>query len=81
MLAKELVGRTVVTKSGKTFGTVGDIVFEARTGEIINIVLKNPTQFAKSFSLEKDSEGNLLIPYHAVVSVGDFIIVAEDDIV
>ena len=31
----ELLGKTVVSKSGKKFGLLGDLVFESRTGELI----------------------------------------------
>ena len=30
--SKQLIGKTVISKSGKRFGEVGDLVFEARTG-------------------------------------------------
>ena len=35
--ARELIGKTIVSKSGKRFGEVGDITFEIRTGELISI--------------------------------------------
>ena len=78
--SKQLLGKTVVTKSGKRFGEVGNITFETRTGELINLVLKGPTPYADSLDLEKDSENNLLIPFSAVIAVGDFMVIAEEDI-
>jgi sporulation protein YlmC with PRC-barrel domain len=78
--SKQLLGKTVVTKSGKRFGEVGNITFETRTGELINIVLKNQTPYADSLDLEKDSENNFLIPFSAVIAVGDFMVIAEEDI-
>lgn len=79
--SKQLIGKTVVTKSGKRFGEVGNITFETRTGELIQIILKNPTSYTEGLDLEKDSEGDLLIPYSAVIAVGDFVVVAEEDII
>jgi len=79
--SKHLLGKTVVTKSGKKFGEVGNIMFETRTGELIHIVLKTPTNYTDGLELEKDSEGNLMIPFSAVLAIGDFIVVAEEDIV
>ena len=79
--SKHLLGKTVVTKSGKKFGEVGNITFETRTGELIHIVLKSPTTYTAGLELEKDSEGNLMIPFSAVLAVGDFVVVAEEDIV
>lgn len=80
-LSKEIVGKTVVSKSGRKFGIVGDMVFETRTGELIYLILKQPTPYANSLNLEKGRDGNLLIPFSAVMAIGDFVIVAEEDIV
>ncbi|MBU4492836.1 MAG: PRC-barrel domain-containing protein, partial [Nanoarchaeota archaeon] len=33
--SKQLIGKTVVSKTGKRFGEVGDIIFETRSGELI----------------------------------------------
>lgn len=79
--SKQLLGRTVVTKSGKKFGEVGNLTFETRTGELIQIILKNPTGYTEGLELEKDSQGNLMIPYSAVIAIGDFVVVSEEDIV
>ena len=79
--AKQLIGKTVVSKAGKRFGEVGNITFEIRTGELIQIILKNPTGFTEGLDLEKDSQGNLLIPFSSVIAVGDFVVVSEEDII
>lgn len=79
--SKNLVGKTVVSKTGKRFGEVGDIIFETRSGELIHLVLANPTQYTEKLELEKDKEGNILIPFSAVIAVGDFMVVSEEDII
>lgn len=79
--SKQLIGKTVVTKSGKKFGEVGNIVFETRTGELIQVILKNPTSYTEGLELEKNEEGNLLIPFSSVIAIGDFIVISEEDIV
>lgn len=79
--SKQLIGKTVVSKAGKRFGEVGDIVFETSSGELIHIVLKEPTIHAKKLELEKTKEGDSLIPFSAVIAVGDFLVVAEEDII
>jgi len=79
--SKELVGKTVVSKAGKKFGEVGDLIFEVSSGELIHIMLRNPTSYTERMELEKTKEGNILIPYSAVVATGDFIVVAEEDII
>ena len=78
---KELLGKTVVSKTGKRFGEVGDIIFETKSGELIHVVLDNPTNYTSKLELEKDKSGNILIPFSAVIAVGDFLVVAEEDII
>jgi len=78
---KLLVGKTIVSKAGRRFGEVGNLTFETRTGELLQIVLKNPTSYCDALDLDRDKNGNLLIPYSAVIAIGDFIVVAEEDII
>jgi len=79
--SKQLVGKTVVSKAGKRFGEVGDIIFEVKSGELIHLILTNPTPYADKLELEKDKQGNMLIPYSAVIASGDFLVIAEEDII
>src|SRR3989344_4637517 len=79
--SKQLIGKTVVSKTGKRFGEVGDLVFETRSGELIHVVLHNPTTYTEKLELEKDKEGNILIPFSAVIAIGDFLVIAEEDII
>jgi sporulation protein YlmC with PRC-barrel domain len=79
--SKQLIGKTVVSKSGKRFGEVGDITFETRSGELINIILSSPTTYTEKMELEKNKEGKILIPFSAVMAMGDFMVIAEEDIV
>ena len=79
--SKKLIGKTVVSKAGKRFGEVGDIIFETKSGELINLVLKNPTGYTEKLELEKDKEGKLLIPFSAVIAMGDFMVISEEDII
>jgi len=81
VMAKEIIGRTIVSKTGKRFGEVGDVIFEARSGELIHMIVKNPTSFTLKLDLEKDKEGNILIPFSAVIAMGDYMVVAEEDII
>ena len=79
-ISKQIIGKTVVSKTGKRFGEVGDIIFETKTGELIHIILTNPTPYSQKLELEKDKDGNVLIPYSAVIAVGDFMVIAEEDV-
>ncbi|PIN75221.1 hypothetical protein COV18_03460 [Candidatus Woesearchaeota archaeon CG10_big_fil_rev_8_21_14_0_10_37_12] len=79
--SKEVIGKTVVSRSGKRFGEVGDIIFETKSGELINVVLKNPTPYAEKLELEKAKTGELLIPFSAVLATGDYLLISEEDLV
>ena len=79
-LAKNVIGKTVVSKSGKRFGEVGDIIFEVKSGELIHVVHKNPTQYSDKLELEKNKQGEYLVPFSAVIAMGDFLVISEEDL-
>ena len=76
-----IVGKMIVTKEGKRLGFVRDITFETKSGELISIVLKDPTAYTKNLNLERTSSNELLIPYSSIIAIGDFVIVSEEDLV
>jgi sporulation protein YlmC with PRC-barrel domain len=77
---KEIIGKLVVTKEGKRLGLVKDVTFETRTGELLQVVLKDSTTYTKSLNLESSSGKDLLIPYNTIVAIGDFVVVSEEDL-
>ena len=77
---KENIGRMIVTKEGKRLGLVLDVTFEGRTGELIHIVVKDPTPYTRSLNLEKTQKNETLIPYNSIVAIGDFVVVSEEDL-
>ena len=79
--SRQLLGKLIVSKTGKRFGEVSDLSFETRTGELIHVVVKNPTGYCEGLELEKDKSGNPLIPFSAIIAVGDFVVVAEEEII
>ncbi|HLC84240.1 MAG TPA: PRC-barrel domain-containing protein [Candidatus Nanoarchaeia archaeon] len=79
--SKEIIGKTIVSKTGKRFGEVGDLIFETRSGELIHMVLVKPTAYCEKLELEKDKDGNLLVPFSAVIAIGDFMVISEEDII
>lgn len=78
---REIINKLIVTKEGKRLGIVQDITFETRTGELIHLVVKDPTAYTRSVNLEKTSDGETLIPYNAIVAIGDFVVISEEDLV
>ena len=79
--AKQIVGKLVVSKTGKRFGEVSDLSFETRTGELLHIIIKNPTSYCEGLELEKTKTNNFLIPFSSVMAIGDFVVVAEEDFI
>lgn len=77
---KDILGKMVVTKEGKRLGMVQDITFETRSGELIQLVVKNPTSYTNNLNLEKTNEGELLVPHNSIMAIGDFVVVSEDDL-
>ena len=80
--SKDLVGKVLISEeSGKKFGVVGDIDYIIESGELINLVLVEPTTHISDLNLRQDDKNRILVPFSAVKSVGDFIIVSEGDII
>jgi sporulation protein YlmC with PRC-barrel domain len=80
--SRDLISKVLVSEeSGKKFGIVGDVDYIVESGELINLVVIEPTKHATEMSLQEDDKGRVLVPFSAVKSVGDFVIVSEKDIV
>jgi len=65
---------------GKKFGVIGDIDYITESGELINLALSETTSHTSNLNLQNDEKNRLLVPFSAVRSVGDFVIVSEKDI-
>ena len=76
-----IVGKMIVTKEGKRLGFVRDITFETKSGELINIIVREPTLYTKNLNLERTPSNDLLIPYNSIIAIGDFVIVSEEDLI
>ncbi len=73
---RDVIGKIVVSKEGKKFGQVADITFDPNTGELLYIVLTNATPYARNLLGD-----DMKIPFGAVVSIGDFVIVSEEHLI
>jgi sporulation protein YlmC with PRC-barrel domain len=78
---KHVLGKPVVTKEGKRLGSVKDITFETRTGELIQLLLKDQTQYTKNLNLEASQDKESVIPYNSIIAVTDFVVVSEEDLI
>lgn len=80
-LFSAIIGKMIVTKEGKRLGFVKDITFETKSGELINLVLKDSTPYTRNLNLEITKSNEMLIPYSAIIAIGDFVIVSEEDLI
>lgn len=80
-LYSALLNKMIVTKEGKRLGFVKDITFELKSGELINLLVKDSTAYTKNLNLERTSTNDLLIPYNSIIAIGDFVIVSEEDLI
>jgi len=79
---KEMLGKTIVSEeTGRRYGVVGDVAFITESGELMNIIVAEPTKSAVDLGLQEDEKGRVLVPFSAVKSVGDFVIISEKDMV
>jgi len=81
-LGSDLVGKIIVSEeTGRKFGVVGDMNFISESGELLNLVLAEATKYVGDLNLEKDDSERMLVPFSAVKSVGDFVIISEKEII
>ena len=79
--SKELIGKVLISEeTGKKFGVIGDIDYITESGELINLALSETTSHTSNLNLQNDEKNRLLVPFSAVKSVGDFVIISEKDI-
>ena len=79
---KELMGKILVSdETGRKFGVVGDVSFITDSGELMNVVLVDPTKYMAELNVQEDERGRFLVPFSAVKAVGEFVIISEKDIV
>lgn len=79
---KDIIGKVIVSEeTGRKFGVVGDMNFVAESGELLNLVLVEPTKHLGDLSIERDDQNRPLVPFSSVRSVGDFVIISEKEIV
>ena len=76
-----IVSKMIVTKEGKRLGFVRDVIFETKSGELINLVVKDSTPYTRNLNLERTSSKDALIPYSSIIAIGDFVVVSEEDLV
>lgn len=80
--AADIVGKTIISEeTGRKFGVVSNIDFITESGELLNIIVEQSTKHLADLNLKSDDKGRMLIPFSAVKSIGDFVIISENELV
>ena len=80
--AADIVGKTIISEeTGRKFGIVNNIDFITESGELLNLVVDQSTKHLSDLNLKVDEEGRVQIPFSAVKSIGDFVIVSENELI
>lgn len=80
--AKTVIGKTIISEeTGRRFGIVSNVDFVTESGELLNLVVAGATKHLKDLNLKEDDKGRLLIPFSAVKSIGDFVVVSENELI
>jgi sporulation protein YlmC with PRC-barrel domain len=75
VMASALAGKEIVTIEGTVLGILEDLVFDLKTGAVIDITVKPDSQIDKSRFRE---EGRfIMVPFKAVSAIKDYIVVDE----
>lgn len=80
--AGDVVGKTIISEeTGRKFGVVTNVDFVTESGELMNIVVDQPTKHLTDLNLKLDDKGRHLVPFSSVKSIGDFVIVSENELI
>lgn len=80
--AGDVVGKTIISEeTGRKFGIVTNVDFVTDSGELMNIVVDQPTKHLTELNLKSDDRGRMLIPFSSVRSIGDFVIISENELI
>lgn len=75
-MVSRLRGIGVVTDHGKQIGRFQDILVDEDTGKLASLVVKVISKEVFG-NLTPDRQGNVLIPFNAVMAIGDCIVLNE----
>jgi len=79
--AGDVVGKQIIgEETGRKFGIVTNVNFVTESGELMHLTVDQPTRYLTELSLETDDRGRKLIPFSAVKSIGDFVIISENEL-
>lgn len=74
IIARDIQGKSIVSTSGTTIGTLHNITMDAESGVLCDLIVDQPKQISSMVADEND-DNHLRIPVSMVETVGDHIIV------
>lgn len=79
ILASNLRDKEIVSETGRKLGYLYDLSVKEDTGEILSIVME-PRKDLDTSDMLTDKKGFVLIPFRAVSSVEELVVVVPDEI-
>jgi len=76
ILASKLRSIPVISDRGLQVGKVIDLSFDETSGKIISLIVK-PVSSEAFTNFPKNEDGTISLPFTAVVSIKDFVVVSE----
>ncbi len=80
LIARQLSGKRIVTNDGEEFGKLIDVDIDEVSGRIEFLVVEPNPDHPLSESLQREEDGNVLIPYEAVMAIGDYVLIDKKHI-
>lgn len=79
--AGDVVGKTIIgEETGRKFGVVTNVNFVTESGELMHLIVDQPTRYLTELNLQTDDRGRKVVPFSAVKSIGDFVIISENEL-
>jgi sporulation protein YlmC with PRC-barrel domain len=75
VFAGDIAGKEIVDINGTVLGEVENVVFDQKTGQLIDLVAKPDSQLRRQKYREEGKY--VLIPFSSVVAIKDYIVVDE----
>lgn len=80
--ASNFLGKVIISKeTGRKLGVASNVSFIAESGELLNIIVENPTKHLTDLNLRKDRRNRIIVSFSAVKSIGDFVVINESELI
>ena len=57
---RDILGKTVISEeTGRNFGIVGDVVYVSESGELLNMIIADPSKHVVGLDLERDENNRI----------------------